>query len=177
MRNEVAPYRRAASMARPGRRNVVRDWRLRTFSNANSKFSSCDRPVGRAGVGAGACRAGAHCADGCDPATGKPSVLNPEGDLPVCNGFQEVPPPSTRRQSELLPPAGSGPVVYYMAVCFPKQGNAAARRRADLPVLHAVARSRSACPRRTCGSLTTRRRSRRSSATTSGSGRRTSSTI
>ena len=37
--------------------------------------------------------------------------------MPVCSGFQEVPPPSA------LPPAGSGPVVYFMTVCFPKQGN------------------------------------------------------
>jgi outer membrane protein insertion porin family len=53
-----------------------------------------------------------------DPATLKPSALTQKGTLAVCNGFQEVPPPSA------LPPAGSGPVVYTAVLCFPKQGNA-----------------------------------------------------
>src|SRR5687767_5633448 len=44
-------------------------------------------------------------------------VLTAKGTLPVCNGFQEVPPPAA------LPPAGSGPVVYFITVCFPNQGN------------------------------------------------------
>ena len=35
----------------------------------------------------------------------------------MCAGNQEVPPPSP------LPPAGSGPVVYTVVVCFPSQGN------------------------------------------------------
>src|SRR5215203_2859784 len=47
----------------------------------------------------------------------KPSGLTAEGTLPICNGFQQVPAPAA------LPPSGSGPVVYYIAVCFPKQGN------------------------------------------------------
>jgi outer membrane protein insertion porin family len=49
--------------------------------------------------------------------TVKPSGLTAEGTLPICNGFQQVPAPAA------LPPSGSGPVVYYIAVCFPKQGN------------------------------------------------------
>ena len=53
-----------------------------------------------------------------DPATVKPAALTQKGTLSVCNGFQEVPPPSA------LPPAGSGPVVYTAVLCFPKQGNA-----------------------------------------------------
>ena len=58
------------------------------------------------------------------PSAGTPSVLNSEGRLPICNGFQEVPPPvDPETKRPLLPPAGSGPVVYYMAVCFPTQGN------------------------------------------------------
>ena len=65
------------------------------------EFSPRDRPVGRAGVRAGAGRPCAHrpAAPAADPATGKPAVLTSTGRLPVCNGLQEVPPPSTRRQS------------------------------------------------------------------------------
>ena len=37
--------------------------------------------------------------------------------MSVCSGHQEVAPPSS------LPPAGSGPVVYTVVLCFPKQGN------------------------------------------------------
>ena len=53
-----------------------------------------------------------------EPATVKPAALTQKGTLSVCNGFQEVPPPSA------LPPAGSKPVVYTAVLCFPKQGNA-----------------------------------------------------
>jgi outer membrane protein insertion porin family len=51
------------------------------------------------------------------PSGNTPAVLTSEGRLPVCAGQQEVPAPAA------LPPAGSGPVVYYIALCFPKQGN------------------------------------------------------
>ena len=51
------------------------------------------------------------------PAPETRPVLTAKGTLPVCNGFQEVPPPAA------LPPAGSGPVVYFITVCFPNQGN------------------------------------------------------
>ena len=51
------------------------------------------------------------------PASETRPVLTAKGTLPVCNGFQEVPPPAA------LPPAGSGPVVYFITVCFPNQGN------------------------------------------------------
>src|SRR5688572_26153835 len=51
------------------------------------------------------------------PAAGQPAVLTSTGSLPVCAGQQEVPPPAS------LPPAGSGPVIYQIVLCFPKQGN------------------------------------------------------
>src|SRR5688572_3286872 len=51
------------------------------------------------------------------PVNTKPPVLNSDGRLPVCGGVQEVPAPAA------LPPAGSGPVVYQVVLCFPKQGN------------------------------------------------------
>src|SRR5688572_20960741 len=46
------------------------------------------------------------------PATGAPG-----GTLSICNGAFQIGPPAT------LPPAGSGPVVYNVVLCFPKQGN------------------------------------------------------
>jgi outer membrane protein insertion porin family len=49
--------------------------------------------------------------------TSSASVLTSTGRLPVCAGQQEVPPPSS------LPPAGSGPVIYQVVLCYPKQGN------------------------------------------------------
>jgi outer membrane protein insertion porin family len=39
------------------------------------------------------------------------------GSFRVCGGGTEIPPPAN------LPPAGSGPVVYYLIPCFAKQGN------------------------------------------------------
>ena len=51
------------------------------------------------------------------PSTVKPAGLTSGGALSVCGGHQEVPAPSS------LPPAGSGPVVYTVVLCFPKQGN------------------------------------------------------
>ena len=52
------------------------------------------------------------------PTATTPSALTSTGRLSVCAGNQEVPPPAA------LPPAGSGPVVYQIILCFPKQGNA-----------------------------------------------------
>ncbi len=51
--------------------------------------------------------------------TQKPTTptLTASGALPVCGGHQEVPPPAG------LPPTASGPVIYTIVVCFPKQGN------------------------------------------------------
>ena len=49
--------------------------------------------------------------------TSSASVLTSTGRLPVCAGQQEVPPPTS------LPPAGSGPVIYQVVLCYPKQGN------------------------------------------------------
>jgi outer membrane protein insertion porin family len=45
------------------------------------------------------------------------SGLTSKGTLSVCDGHQEVPPPSP------LPPAGSDPILYTAVVCFPRQGN------------------------------------------------------
>jgi outer membrane protein insertion porin family len=47
----------------------------------------------------------------------KPATLASGGMLSVCSGVQQVGPPAN------LPPAGSGPVVYTVVICFPKQGN------------------------------------------------------
>ncbi|MSO55435.1 MAG: outer membrane protein assembly factor BamA [Acidobacteria bacterium] len=41
----------------------------------------------------------------------------PSGTLSLCNGAYQIGPPAN------LPPAGSGPVVYNVVLCFPKQGN------------------------------------------------------
>ncbi len=52
------------------------------------------------------------------PATAqKPATLGPNGVLSLCNGAYPIGPPAS------LPPAGSGPVVYNIVICFPKQGN------------------------------------------------------
>jgi len=52
------------------------------------------------------------------PATAqKPAVLGPNGVLSLCNGAYPIGPPAS------LPPGGSGPVVYNIVICFPKQGN------------------------------------------------------
>jgi outer membrane protein insertion porin family len=50
-------------------------------------------------------------------ATEKPDTLLPGGILSLCNGAYPIGPPAS------LPPAGSGPVVYQIVLCFPKQGN------------------------------------------------------
>ena len=47
----------------------------------------------------------------------KPAVLGPNGVLSLCNGAYPIGPPAS------LPPGGSGPVVYNIVICFPKQGN------------------------------------------------------
>jgi outer membrane protein insertion porin family len=47
----------------------------------------------------------------------KPAALGPNGVLSLCNGAYPIGPPAS------LPPAGSGPVVYNIVICFPKQGN------------------------------------------------------
>jgi len=52
-----------------------------------------------------------------EPATAKPATLGPDQTLSICNGAYQIGPPAS------LPPAGSGPVVYQMVLCFPKQGN------------------------------------------------------
>ncbi|RPI50462.1 MAG: outer membrane protein assembly factor BamA [Acidobacteria bacterium] len=43
--------------------------------------------------------------------------LGPGGILSLCNGAYQIGPPAS------LPPTGSGPVVYNVILCFPKQGN------------------------------------------------------
>jgi outer membrane protein insertion porin family len=50
-------------------------------------------------------------------ATQKPDTLLPGGILSLCNGAYPIGPPAS------LPPAGSGPLVYQIVLCFPKQGN------------------------------------------------------
>jgi outer membrane protein insertion porin family len=58
------------------------------------------------------------------PAANTPSTLTSAGNLSVCSGHQEVPPPvDPQTKRELLPPAGSAPIIYTAVVCFPKQGN------------------------------------------------------
>jgi outer membrane protein insertion porin family len=49
--------------------------------------------------------------------TQKPAAAGPDGVLSLCNGAYPIGPPAN------LPPAGSGPVVYNVVLCFPKQGN------------------------------------------------------
>jgi outer membrane protein insertion porin family len=49
--------------------------------------------------------------------TQKPAALGPDGVLSLCNGAYPIGPPAS------LPPAGSGPMVYQIVLCFPKQGN------------------------------------------------------
>jgi outer membrane protein insertion porin family len=51
------------------------------------------------------------------PAETRPAVAPVGGTLSICNGAYQIGPPAN------LPPAGSGPVVYQVVVCFPKQGN------------------------------------------------------
>ncbi len=51
------------------------------------------------------------------PATATPSPATPGGRLTLCSGAYQIDPPAN------LPPAGSGPVVYNVVICFPKQGN------------------------------------------------------
>jgi outer membrane protein insertion porin family len=58
------------------------------------------------------------------PATDKPSVLTADGTLSVCNGFHQLSAPvHPETKQALLPPDGSGPVVWTIILCFPKQGN------------------------------------------------------
>ena len=49
--------------------------------------------------------------------TQTPPALGPDGILSLCNGAYPIGPPAS------LPPAGSGPLVYNIVLCFPKQGN------------------------------------------------------
>ena len=54
----------------------------------------------------------------------KPAGLGPDGTLSICNGAYQIGPPiDPQTKREILPPAGSGPVVYYVVICLPKQGN------------------------------------------------------
>jgi outer membrane protein insertion porin family len=46
------------------------------------------------------------------------TVAQGTAQVSVCAGLVPIPPPAN------LPPAGSGPVLYYVIPCFPKQGNA-----------------------------------------------------
>src|SRR6185436_9147858 len=49
-------------------------------------------------------------------AQGAPSARPSGGVQPYCGGIYQIGPPAN------LPPAGSGPVVYQVGVCFEKQG-------------------------------------------------------
>ncbi|HKY21957.1 MAG TPA: outer membrane protein assembly factor BamA [Vicinamibacterales bacterium] len=52
------------------------------------------------------------------PVITKPAAAPvPGGTLSLCSGAYQIGPPAN------LPPAGSGPVIYNVVVCFPKQGN------------------------------------------------------
>ena len=51
------------------------------------------------------------------PAVTPPAASTATGTLSLCNGAYQIGPPAN------LPPAGSGPVVYNVVVCFPAQGN------------------------------------------------------
>ena len=58
------------------------------------------------------------------PAVDTPSRLTSSGTLSVCNGFHELSAPvHPETKQPMLPPAGSGPVVWTIILCFPKQGN------------------------------------------------------
>src|SRR5688572_17112815 len=58
------------------------------------------------------------------PAPVTPSGMTSSGTLSVCNGFHELSAPvHPETKQPLLPPAGSGPVVWTIILCFPKQGN------------------------------------------------------
>ena len=70
------------------------------------------------GVRAGARRAGADCARLHRPATAKPAPL---GARRHAVALQRCLP--DWRRLRVCRPAGSGPVVYNVVVCFPKQGN------------------------------------------------------
>jgi hypothetical protein len=50
------------------------------------------------------------------PVAEQPKPAAPTGTLSLCGGMYQIGPPAK------LPPAGSGPVVYYVTVCFEKQG-------------------------------------------------------
>ena len=108
-----------------------------------------------------------------------PSALTSNGTLV---GVRRLPgvsaPVHPETKQPLLPPAGSGPVVYTIVLCFPKQGNVSLVDPPDLPVLHAaVGRSRQPAVAEHLEAVQRGGRADSSSATTSGSGRRTSSTI
>ena len=69
------------------------------------------------------------------------------------------------RRPPTLPPAGSGPVIYLIAPCFPAQGNVLDRRDRDLPVLHQAPAQPAVAGQSGC--RTTTRPSRRCSPTSS----------
>ena len=64
---------------------------------------------------AGLVLAGASVASAQTPAPTTTSPTTPAGAPTICGAL--VPPPAN------LPPAGSGPVIYQLGVCFPAQGN------------------------------------------------------